>query len=618
MVATDASSLVSFITRFTEESFAMLIAVIFIYEACMKLLMIKDQLDIISYIPPNKHFTIEEECHCISTGAQFSKIQLLANKHHWTNLPIINNISEQIYLDYSKIPLGKCKQMLGQLEGNNCYILYDKILMSLVLMIGTFFMATTLKGMRNSRYFPTKVRQIFSDFAVMISIICMTLLDIFIGINTPKLNVPSTFRPTWPGRGWFIPPFGSNPFWTIPLAIFPALLACVLIFMDQQITAVIVNRRENKLKKGCGYHLDLLVLSFLIIIVGALGLPIYVAATVLSMNHVNSLRVESESRAPGEVAQFIGCREQRLTGICTFILIGLSVTMTNILGHIPMPVLYGVFLYMGISALGGIQLFDRFLLMLMPMKYQPDTIYIRHVPIKIIHKFTLFQIACLACLWVVKSIKATSITFPIMVVVMVAVRKLMERCFSEKDLKYLDDKMPEFHLRRTEDKQKRESHGGQTIDIDLDENQGTIRAVKTEAHLHIPMTSGNVIKIPLAAIQEPSPPSHNINISEAVCQTGMWRSIASESKSSLQKIGKDGKDLKLSKLKDQPITVHCERKETGSPRLATPEEDDDQAITITVGTTNIITSQIEQQPLLQHRTGKGKEIIKGSHNAAFK
>jgi len=35
MVATDASSLVSYITRFTEESFAMLIAVIFIYEVIL-------------------------------------------------------------------------------------------------------------------------------------------------------------------------------------------------------------------------------------------------------------------------------------------------------------------------------------------------------------------------------------------------------------------------------------------------------------------------------------------------------------------------------------------------------------------------------------------------------
>ena len=38
-----------------------------------------------------------------------------------------------------------------------------------------------------------------------------------------------------------------------------AILATILIFMDQQITAVIVNRKEHKLKKGGGYHLDLLV-----------------------------------------------------------------------------------------------------------------------------------------------------------------------------------------------------------------------------------------------------------------------------------------------------------------------------------------------------------------------
>lgn len=78
--------------------------------------------------------------------------------------------------------------------------------------------------MRNSCYFPSSVRQIFSDFAVMIAIAIMTLLDYFVGINTPKLNVPSTFRPTFPGRGWFIPPFDGNPFWTAPLAIIPALL----------------------------------------------------------------------------------------------------------------------------------------------------------------------------------------------------------------------------------------------------------------------------------------------------------------------------------------------------------------------------------------------------------
>jgi hypothetical protein len=53
-------------------------------------------------------------------------------------------------------------------------------------------------------------------------------------------------------------------------------------------------------KKGCGYHLDLLIVAICIGINSLLGLPWFVAATVLSMNHVLSLKVESASTAPGE------------------------------------------------------------------------------------------------------------------------------------------------------------------------------------------------------------------------------------------------------------------------------------------------------------------------------
>jgi hypothetical protein len=41
--------------------------------------------------------------------------------------------------------------------------------------------------------------------------------------------------------------------------------------MDQHITAVIVNRKENKLKKSSGYHLDLLIVSITIGINSLLG-----------------------------------------------------------------------------------------------------------------------------------------------------------------------------------------------------------------------------------------------------------------------------------------------------------------------------------------------------------
>lgn len=55
-------------------------------------------------------------------------------------------------------------------------------------------------------------------------------------------------QPTNPQRGWLVPPFGKNPWWVYLAAAVPALLVTILIFMDQQITAVIVNRKEHKLK----------------------------------------------------------------------------------------------------------------------------------------------------------------------------------------------------------------------------------------------------------------------------------------------------------------------------------------------------------------------------------
>ena len=89
-----------------------------------------------------------------------------------------------------------------------------------------------------------------------------------------------------------------------------------------------------------------------------MGLPWFVAATVLSITHVQSLTMESESAAPGDRPKFLGIREQRVTGILIFLMIGVSIKLTPILAFIPMPVLYGVFLYMGVSSLRGKFIFD--------------------------------------------------------------------------------------------------------------------------------------------------------------------------------------------------------------------------------------------------------------------
>ncbi|XP_042372975.1 electrogenic sodium bicarbonate cotransporter 1-like, partial [Plectropomus leopardus] len=89
--------------------------------------------------------------------------------------------------------------------------------------------------------------------------------------------------------------------------------------------------KEHKLKKGAGYHLDLFWVAILMIICSFMGLPWYVAATVISIAHIDSLKMETQTSAPGEQPKFLGVREQRVTGIFVFLLTGLSVFMAPIL-----------------------------------------------------------------------------------------------------------------------------------------------------------------------------------------------------------------------------------------------------------------------------------------------
>uniref|UniRef100_A0A8C1NU81 Anion exchange protein n=1 Tax=Cyprinus carpio TaxID=7962 RepID=A0A8C1NU81_CYPCA len=456
LVATDASSLVCYITRFTEEAFAALICIIFIYEALEKLFQLGEMF------PFSMHDNLDNltfyTCQCSSPSNITEKMVQAWNQSgfnpetiNWSDLDVPCFFFHPFFFK-------NCKNLHGEFVGPACghngpYI-PDVLFWSVILFFTTFFLSSFLKQFKTKRYFPTKVRSSISDFAVFLTIMIMVLVDYLVGIPSPKLHVPDTFEPTSKNRGWLISPLGDNPTWTLFAAAIPALLCTILIFMDQQITAVIINRKEHKLKKGCGYHLDLLVVAVMLGVCSLMGLPWFVAATVLSISHVNSLKVESECSAPGEQPKFLGIREQRVTGLMIFVLMGLSVFMTSILKFIPMPVLYGVFLYMGVSSLKGIQFFDRIKLFGMPAKHQPDLIYLRYVPLWKVHIFTIVQLTCLVLLWVIKA-SAAAVVFPMMVLALVFVRKLLDFCFTKRELSWLDDLMPESKKKKEDDKKKK-------------------------------------------------------------------------------------------------------------------------------------------------------------------
>ncbi|KAK4814754.1 hypothetical protein QYF61_026731 [Mycteria americana] len=517
LVATDASHLVQYFTRFTEEGFCALISLLFIYDSLKKMLSLAEafpinwqyRLDNITSYSCVCNLSSPGEpkqpqgwwgaghgcpgtplgpCHLarwekalegeeatqshphlsnqISTFLHYPPCHLSippylpALPRHWAGHSSTGNDTPlslplapwQPPTTLAGLSRTQCLSQGGHLLGTSCQYVPDVTLISFLLFGGTFLSCTTLKRFRSSRYFPVGVRKLVSDFAVILAILASCAVDISLGLETPKLLVPSELKPTNPARGWIVFPFGANPWWVCLVSTVPAVLVTILIFMDQQITAVILNRREYKLQKGAGFHLDLLCVSLLMVVTSATGLPWYVSATVISLAHMESLRKESATSAPGEHPEFLGIREQRVTGLAVFVLMAVSVFMAPILKHIPMPVLYGVFLHMGVAALNSIQLMDRVRLLLMPAKHQPDLAYLRHVPLLRVHLFTVIQLLCLALLWVLKSTMA-AIIFPVMLLALVGIRKGLERVFSPHDLSWLDSLLPETARKEAEGKQ---------------------------------------------------------------------------------------------------------------------------------------------------------------------
>ena len=98
---------------------------------------------------------------------------------------------------------------------------------------------------------------------------------------------------------------------------------------------------------------------------------------------------------------------------------------------------------MGINSLDGLQMFDRLMLFFMPKKYQPDYPYLRQVPTHRVHLFTAIQVGCFIILWLIQSFKQTSILFPIMLVLLIGIRKLLDYVFTTFELNVLDDVLPQ-------------------------------------------------------------------------------------------------------------------------------------------------------------------------------
>ncbi|XP_001601955.2 band 3 anion transport protein isoform X3 [Nasonia vitripennis] len=440
----EGSVLVRLFTRFTEEIFTGLISILYIVETFIKLVNYFKRNPLLptycfaSDTSYDSNQTVYQDILQQSpvNNTEISRLTEASQTAVESVLGISNNRTDfALYQDSPFIPAhDKVGLMINQ---------PNTALMCTILCLGTFLGAYYLRIFRNSHYLGRSARRAFGDFGVPISIITFVLIDYLAGVKTEKLLVPEGLSPTLPGRSWLVSPTnGDVPLWMALACCVPALLVYILVFMETQISELIIDKKERKLRKGNGYHMDIVVVCLMNFGCGLIGAPWCCAASVRSLTHVNAVTVMSRTHAPGDKPHIVEVKEQRVSSLLVAILVGVSVLMAPLLRRVPMSVLLGVFLYMGISSTNGVQLFDRVKLFFMPVKHHGTANYVRRVQTYKMHIFTLVQITCLAVLWTVKSTKA-ALALPFFLILMIPLRAQMTHFFSPAELRALDSKNPD-------------------------------------------------------------------------------------------------------------------------------------------------------------------------------
>jgi hypothetical protein len=109
------------------------------------------------------------------------------------------------------------------------------------------------------------------------------------------------------------------------------------------------------------------------------------------------------------------------------------------LKYLPKAVLYGVFLFMGVSSLNGNELFERLALWaIWDTSRYPQYPYLRKVSVKGVHIFTAVQALGLAVLYALKSIKQVAVVFPFFIAFLAIIRPYFGKFFTQEELDALD------------------------------------------------------------------------------------------------------------------------------------------------------------------------------------
>jgi hypothetical protein len=331
----------------------------------------------------------------------------------------------------------------------------DVALLTVLLALTTWWLGLQLTFVKNSVLFNRHFRDLVSNYAIPMTVVLMSALYHAPSLKQVKIGllpVPQTFRPSNNRSSWLVDPL-ALPFEAIFIAIIPGIILTVLFFFDHNVSSLLTQEKRFNLAKPPAYNLDFFVIGVCIFLTGLLGLPPTNGLIPQAPLHVKSLAfvqheiVDDPDNPQFKIQrEFIGSVvEQRVSNLIQSILTGVAVVAPlglRLLGLIPVAVLSGLVLIMGIESFIGNQFCERLFLMFCVTERKhrlsaaPHTWpSIHHVPTRWWVIVTIFQFLLLALTFGV-TLTPAAILFPVFVVLLVPLRswflpKIMAREYLE-------------------------------------------------------------------------------------------------------------------------------------------------------------------------------------------
>ena len=321
-------------------------------------------------------------------------------------------------------------------------------LLALLLGLGTWLVAAALSGAGGWVVLTKGLRGLIADYAAAVAIVLFTALQFlpkFAQAGVEHLSMPLTFRPT-ADRAWLV------PFWEVPVggvfaALLPAFILTVLFYFDHNVSAMLAQQPEYRLRKPPSYNWDFVVLGLTVFLTGLLGLPANNGLIPQSPLHVRALaRIREVRRGHAVVEEWDGVCETRVSSVAHAVLIGVTCAppFLYLISWIPRGVLAGLFLYMGFASFHGNELADRVLLQITRRRDADGRLHARYLPLppRRTTAFTLIQAVIAAAVFGITYTPA-DIVFPVLIALLVPLRLYgLSRVFTAEELALLDEDVP--------------------------------------------------------------------------------------------------------------------------------------------------------------------------------